>query len=252
MPNLTYSPNANYNGADSFIFGVSDGRLTSAPATVSISITPVNDPPALNSVGNRSIDEGQLLRFTVSATDIDDNSLTYSASNLPAGANFDATAKAFTWTPNYGQAGTYPGVRFIVSDGKISVFEDITITVKEVVLQATVDINPNTLNLDSQSDKNAITVHIELPAGYDAGQIDLATVGINILGAWISSQSGPAPLGDYDKDKVPDLMVKFNRQAVIEALAGKTGDMEMIVAGKLNNRCRFSGANTIEVIKPGK
>src|SRR5439155_4535351 len=41
----TYTPNANYNGADSFTFKASDGSLDSNVATVSITVTPVNDAP---------------------------------------------------------------------------------------------------------------------------------------------------------------------------------------------------------------
>ena len=37
-PNLTYTPNANYSGADSFTFTVSDGLVTSPQATVSIAV----------------------------------------------------------------------------------------------------------------------------------------------------------------------------------------------------------------------
>jgi hypothetical protein len=37
-PNLTYTPNANYNGPDSFAFKVNDGLADSAPATVSITV----------------------------------------------------------------------------------------------------------------------------------------------------------------------------------------------------------------------
>jgi hypothetical protein len=44
-PNLTYTPAANYNGPDALTFSVSDGTATSAPATVTITVTPVNDAP---------------------------------------------------------------------------------------------------------------------------------------------------------------------------------------------------------------
>ncbi len=46
-PNLTYTPDANFNGSDSFTFTVNDGTTSSAAATVSISVTAVNDPPIL-------------------------------------------------------------------------------------------------------------------------------------------------------------------------------------------------------------
>ncbi len=44
-PNLTYMPNADFNGSDSFTFTVNDSTVDSAPATVNITVTAVNDPP---------------------------------------------------------------------------------------------------------------------------------------------------------------------------------------------------------------
>ena len=40
-----YTPAANYHGPDSFTFQVNDGQLDSTPATVSITVVSVNDPP---------------------------------------------------------------------------------------------------------------------------------------------------------------------------------------------------------------
>jgi len=47
-PNLTYTPNENFNGSDSFSFKVNDGTADSTTATVSITISSVNDPPKAN------------------------------------------------------------------------------------------------------------------------------------------------------------------------------------------------------------
>src|SRR5439155_24731803 len=44
-PALTYTPAANYNGADSFTFKANDGTLDSNTATVTITIAAVNDAP---------------------------------------------------------------------------------------------------------------------------------------------------------------------------------------------------------------
>ena len=49
---FTYSPNANFNGTDSFTYRASDGALTSATQTVTINVAPVNDAPdAVNDGG---------------------------------------------------------------------------------------------------------------------------------------------------------------------------------------------------------
>lgn len=41
----TYTPNANYNGPDSFTYKANDGSLDSSAATVAITVTEMNDPP---------------------------------------------------------------------------------------------------------------------------------------------------------------------------------------------------------------
>ena len=42
-PDVTYTPNANFNGEDSFTFTASDGKLESIPAKVSITVKSDND-----------------------------------------------------------------------------------------------------------------------------------------------------------------------------------------------------------------
>ncbi len=42
---FVYAPVSNYNGTDSFTYRAGDGFQSSAPATVTITVTPVNDPP---------------------------------------------------------------------------------------------------------------------------------------------------------------------------------------------------------------
>jgi hypothetical protein len=76
----------------------------------------VNRPPVLGAIGRQTVAEGETLTFVVTGTDQDDNALTYSAGNLPAGATFDSATQTFAWTPGYDQAGTYPNLEFTVTD----------------------------------------------------------------------------------------------------------------------------------------
>jgi len=134
-PNLTYVPNVNYHGPDSFTFEVGDGRATSAPATVSINVAPVNDAPQLADPGNKLVNELDTLTFTLSATDVDlpGDPLTYSiAAGAQPGMSLDASTGAFAWTPTELQGPDNYTVTFRVSDGTASAERTITIAVAEV------------------------------------------------------------------------------------------------------------------------
>ena len=120
-----------------FTVQVTDNAGSAATRPLSITINPAptdNQPPILNAIGNKVVNEGQFLTFTISATDPDGDNLTYSASNLPSGASFTPASRTFAWTPDYSQAGTYPDVHFEVSDGSLTTSENITIIVNAVVL----------------------------------------------------------------------------------------------------------------------
>src|SRR5207253_8129484 len=75
-PNLTYTPAANYNGADSFTFKANDGTVDSSAATVSITITAVNDAPVANDQAVTT-NEDTAKAIVLTASDVDGDPLTY-------------------------------------------------------------------------------------------------------------------------------------------------------------------------------
>ena len=92
--------------------------------------TPVasNQAPVIKSIQKATVEIGKILTFTVSASDEDGDTLTYSASNLPAGATLDSSSGLFSWAPTTGQEGTYI-VTFGVSDGKLNSSTTATLSV---------------------------------------------------------------------------------------------------------------------------
>jgi hypothetical protein len=56
-PNVTYTPNQNYVGADSFTFTASDGTATSAPVTIHINVTAINDEPLFTAGPDVTVNE---------------------------------------------------------------------------------------------------------------------------------------------------------------------------------------------------
>jgi VCBS repeat-containing protein len=128
-----YVPAPNFHGTDSFTYRAYDGVAYSAEATVSITVTPANDAPTLNSIGGKTVSEGSLLSFTVSGTDPDiGDTLAYSATGLPSGSTLNSVTGVFSWTPGFNQSGDY-SVTFNVTDaGGLSASEVVTITVTNV------------------------------------------------------------------------------------------------------------------------
>ena len=84
---ITYTPNADYHGADSFTYRVSDGSLSS-DAGVNVTVTSVNDAPEFpTDTATRSVVQnaqpGANVGRPVIATDVDSDVLTYSLSGAP-------------------------------------------------------------------------------------------------------------------------------------------------------------------------
>ena len=68
---LTYEGDANYNGADSFTFTISDGTNTSGTKTFSVTIDAVNDGPVLDNNGG-SVNEEAALTITTAMLNVTD------------------------------------------------------------------------------------------------------------------------------------------------------------------------------------
>ncbi len=66
-PNLTYTPNANYSGSDSFTFKANDGQVDSNTATVSITVDPVYDLTITSGSGDGSYTFGTVVNISADA-----------------------------------------------------------------------------------------------------------------------------------------------------------------------------------------
>ncbi len=118
-PNLTYTPNAAYTGADSFTFKANDGLLDSNVATISLTVTAVNDAPvALNGSATTAEDTG--VAITLAATDVDTgDTLTYAVVTGPSNGTLSGTAPNLTYTPNAAYTGA-DSFTFTANDGLLT------------------------------------------------------------------------------------------------------------------------------------
>ena len=79
---LTYTPNLNFNGTDSFTYTITDLAGATSTATVNMTVTAVNDAPTITTIANQTMDEDTTLgpiSFTIDDVDNTPSSLTVTA-----------------------------------------------------------------------------------------------------------------------------------------------------------------------------
>ncbi|MEO5333424.1 MAG: tandem-95 repeat protein [Magnetococcus sp. YQC-5] len=103
---FTYTPTLNVNGSDSFTFKVNDGALDSNIATMTVTVTPVNDAPVATN-GTFTTNEDTVYTGTLSATDSDSTTLSYVIVTKPTkGSVVISAGSAFSYTPNLNANGS--------------------------------------------------------------------------------------------------------------------------------------------------
>jgi alpha-tubulin suppressor-like RCC1 family protein len=121
-PNLTYTPAPNYSGSDSFTFEANDGELNSNVATVSLTVTAVNDGPPVTTALQLTLEYTQAsLTSTLTASDMDGDNLSFTLVSNGKYGNVvitNAATGAFTYTPNNPQSrGNVDTFTFKAFDG---------------------------------------------------------------------------------------------------------------------------------------
>jgi len=132
---ITYTPDADWNGSESFTYSIVQGSK-SATGTIEVTVAPINDAPIINSSSSISTNEAISSVTTIAATDVDEDSLTFSLSGADAdlfsiGVSGDLTFNSVPDFENPADAGedNIYNITVSVSDGIESVELAMVITV---------------------------------------------------------------------------------------------------------------------------
>jgi VCBS repeat-containing protein len=220
---FTYTPAANFNGSDSFTYRASDGTLTSNLATVSLTVSAVNDAPAAAADAYTTAED---TARTVAApgvlgndSDADGNPLSAVLGSGPSHGTLTLNANGgFTYTPaaNFNGSDSFT---YRASDGiATSSLATVTLTVTAVNDAPTVTVAPGTVapvgtcGTDDRSGTINLTV----------ADVDSPAAGLTLSAA----SSNPA--------LVPNANVVFAgsgaaRTLTARAVAGRTGTATVTV-----------------------
>lgn len=117
--------------------------------------------PVISAPTSQTVNEGQLLSFTVTATDSSGHTMTFSTSNMPSGASLSQTSSTggtltgqFTWVPNFAQAGTYSNILITATDslGNAAIHV-LSITVNDVASPTTTTTGMQIVSVELDDDE---------------------------------------------------------------------------------------------------
>ncbi|AZR72907.1 hypothetical protein BBF96_05585 [Anoxybacter fermentans] len=168
---FSWIPTYDDAGTYTITFKVSDGKGNTDSETITITVNNVDRPPVLSTIGDKTVDAGQGLSFTVTANDPDGDPVTYSAAGLPQGATFDTSTGSFSWTPTIDDLGSYT-VTFTAEANGQSDSETITINVYGAKLEI-IDLSISATTVE-QDDTATASITVKNNGNKDAGSFDIS------------------------------------------------------------------------------
>ncbi len=112
-----YTPDANYNGEDSFLYKLNDGKIDSNLATYTLHVTPANDAPAAKNISLQTTDQN-ITQITLDGDDIDGDNLNYTIITQPSHGTLSQQNEKILYTPQSGFSGS-DSFTYKVNDSKV-------------------------------------------------------------------------------------------------------------------------------------
>ncbi|HCE4616277.1 TPA: tandem-95 repeat protein, partial [Vibrio parahaemolyticus] len=138
---VTYTPNDNYHGADSFTYIVTSGGVSES-TTVNVDVTPVNDVPvAKNDTATTQEDTAVTIDVLPNDTDIDGDTLRIDSASVPSDqGTVEIVDGKLVFTPAENFNGNAE-ITYTVTDGQLTDEAKVTVTVNPVNNAPTIKVD---------------------------------------------------------------------------------------------------------------
>ncbi|HCH0950023.1 TPA: tandem-95 repeat protein, partial [Vibrio parahaemolyticus] len=129
---VTYTPNDNYHGADSFTYIVTSGGVSES-TTVNVDVTPVNDAPvAKDDIATTQEDTAVTIDVLPNDTDVDGDKLSIESASVPKEqGTVEVVNGKLVFTPAENFNGDAE-ITYTVTDGQLTDEAKVTVTVNPV------------------------------------------------------------------------------------------------------------------------
>ncbi|TOF96919.1 tandem-95 repeat protein, partial [Vibrio parahaemolyticus] len=129
---VTYTPNDNYHGTDSFIYIVTSGGVSES-TTVNVDVTPVNDAPvAKDDIATTQEDTAVTIDVLPNDTDVDGDKLSIQSASVPeTQGTVEIVDGKLVFTPAENFNG-HAEIIYTVTDGELTDEAKVTVTVNPV------------------------------------------------------------------------------------------------------------------------
>ena len=149
---VSYAPDANFNGNDSFTLTLTDSAGYTTTQVITVTVNSVNDDPTISITNTLTTDEDNNQSLTFTYNDVDGDTVSASVTTQASHGNAIVTGTTVNYTPdeNYNGNDVFT-LTLMGSDGYITT-ETITVTVNSVNDEPSITID-NTLTTDEDNNQ---------------------------------------------------------------------------------------------------
>ncbi|WP_259344984.1 Ig-like domain-containing protein [Vibrio diabolicus] len=233
-----YTPEANFNGSDFFLFKVNDGDLDSTEVRVDLTVNPVNDTPTATDISATGEEEIPLT-ITLNGNDAEGSSLSYQIVKSPVNGNVTVTGNHAVYTGNSNFFGQ-DSFTYSVSDGELtSGVALVTITVNNVNDSPVITGTPS-----AQVDEDSVYQFV--PAALDNDPTDTLTYLIANKPPWATFDKTTGALSgtpsNSDVGTYPDIVISVSDGTISSSLSAFS-----ITVNNVNDAPVISGSPATQV-----